>query len=434
MRLTLLARLRGDGIDARLWMPGAREAGREDYIAELEARGGRAAASPMRSRSPPPTDAIADAYAASDLVLQLSRKPESFGRTVIEALVGRPSGAGLGARRRRRTARRAAAARRGAHRSTRCTASQQRDALLAHPPPPAATMPDTLARDAGGHACRLRRARSMNPTPAADTVAGAARARTAGAGRRRGSWPSSRCGRRRAMPRACWCWARWRRSSRCCCRVSAAARAAQRTGVGADQRAVLRLLDAGTGVGARCDRSRPRVARSRGRPALPAVPVAGRGRRSPTTRGRRITFGGLAVIVGDVDAGCAGCRPSSAPARCSAGIDAHQAGDQRPRHVHAAGSRRRSIASAASSGRATSSSAWCWPACRRSRCIAGGRRFGSARLDRSPRPRSAWSCCWPARARRGSPTRWCWCCRAGACWAGRSCWRCSRSARSRWSC
>ncbi len=37
------------------------------------------------------TARIADAYAASDLVLQLSRKPESFGRTVIEALsVGRP--------------------------------------------------------------------------------------------------------------------------------------------------------------------------------------------------------------------------------------------------------------------------------------------------------------------------------------------------------
>jgi len=39
----------------------------------------------------PPTAAIATAYAASDLVLQLSRKPEAFGRTVIEALaVGRP--------------------------------------------------------------------------------------------------------------------------------------------------------------------------------------------------------------------------------------------------------------------------------------------------------------------------------------------------------
>src|SRR5690606_39669758 len=39
----------------------------------------------------PPTAAIAAAYAACDLVLQLSRKPEAFGRTVIEALAsGRP--------------------------------------------------------------------------------------------------------------------------------------------------------------------------------------------------------------------------------------------------------------------------------------------------------------------------------------------------------
>ncbi len=38
-----------------------------------------------------PTDRIAEAYAASNLVLQLSRKPEAFGRTVVEALsVGRP--------------------------------------------------------------------------------------------------------------------------------------------------------------------------------------------------------------------------------------------------------------------------------------------------------------------------------------------------------
>ncbi|TZF89076.1 glycosyltransferase [Cognatilysobacter lacus] len=88
--LALLARLRADGVDARLWLPGAREAGREAYIVELErdaARLGIAGAVALT----PPTDAIARAYAASDLVLQLSRKPESFGRTVLEALsVGRP--------------------------------------------------------------------------------------------------------------------------------------------------------------------------------------------------------------------------------------------------------------------------------------------------------------------------------------------------------
>src|SRR5690606_19454946 len=33
--LALLAGLRADGLDARLWMPGAREAGRERYLDEL---------------------------------------------------------------------------------------------------------------------------------------------------------------------------------------------------------------------------------------------------------------------------------------------------------------------------------------------------------------------------------------------------------------
>src|SRR5690606_35556063 len=88
--LDLLARLRADGADARLWLPGAREHGREAYIAELEgiaAQRGIAGAVAFTA----PTDAIARAYAAGDLVLQLSRKAEAFGRTVIEALaVGRP--------------------------------------------------------------------------------------------------------------------------------------------------------------------------------------------------------------------------------------------------------------------------------------------------------------------------------------------------------
>ena len=88
--LRLLAGVRGDGSDARLWLPGAREAGREDYIAEMEGEAatlGIAGAVAFTAA----TSRIAEAYAASDLVLQLSRKPESFGRTVIEALsVGRP--------------------------------------------------------------------------------------------------------------------------------------------------------------------------------------------------------------------------------------------------------------------------------------------------------------------------------------------------------
>lgn len=88
--LVLLASLRGEGIDARLWMPGAREVGREQYIVDLEAEAARGGCAHALAITPP-TAEIAEAYAASDLVLQVSRKPESFGRTVIEALsVGRP--------------------------------------------------------------------------------------------------------------------------------------------------------------------------------------------------------------------------------------------------------------------------------------------------------------------------------------------------------
>jgi glycosyltransferase involved in cell wall biosynthesis len=88
--LALLSRLRADGLDALLWMPGAREPGREAYIAELEREAAQLGIGDAVAFTPP-TDAIARAYAASDLVLQLSRKPEAFGRTVLEALsVGRP--------------------------------------------------------------------------------------------------------------------------------------------------------------------------------------------------------------------------------------------------------------------------------------------------------------------------------------------------------
>ena len=86
----LLAALRAEGLDARLWMPGARDPARAAYVDELEAQA-RALGVVDALAITPPTDAIAAAYAASDLVLQLSRKPEAFGRTVIEALaVGRP--------------------------------------------------------------------------------------------------------------------------------------------------------------------------------------------------------------------------------------------------------------------------------------------------------------------------------------------------------
>ena len=83
--LALLARLRADGSDARLWMPGALDPARARYVAELEAMArvlGIADALAITA----PTAAMPRAYAASDLVLQLSRKPEAFGRTVLEAV------------------------------------------------------------------------------------------------------------------------------------------------------------------------------------------------------------------------------------------------------------------------------------------------------------------------------------------------------------
>lgn len=88
--LQLLAALRRDGSDARLWMPGAGDPRRVAYVAELQAQAEQLGLADALAITAP-TTAIARAYAASDLVLQLSRKPEAFGRTVLEALaVGRP--------------------------------------------------------------------------------------------------------------------------------------------------------------------------------------------------------------------------------------------------------------------------------------------------------------------------------------------------------
>lgn len=88
--IDLVGALHAGGGDARLWMPGALDPERAAYIEELQAHA-RSIGIADKLAITATTDAIADAYAASDLVLQLSRKPEAFGRTVIEALaVGRP--------------------------------------------------------------------------------------------------------------------------------------------------------------------------------------------------------------------------------------------------------------------------------------------------------------------------------------------------------
>lgn len=88
--IALLAALRRSGVAARLWMPGAVEPGREGYLSELMAQAaGLGVADAVLAT--PATAQIAAAYAAADLVLQLSTKPEAFGRTVVEALaVGCP--------------------------------------------------------------------------------------------------------------------------------------------------------------------------------------------------------------------------------------------------------------------------------------------------------------------------------------------------------
>jgi glycosyltransferase involved in cell wall biosynthesis len=83
--IELLADLKRRGIEARLLLLGVVQPGRESYLAELKqlisARG-------VTSQVvlAPPRDDVRDVFAVSALILQLSNKPESFGRTVIEAL------------------------------------------------------------------------------------------------------------------------------------------------------------------------------------------------------------------------------------------------------------------------------------------------------------------------------------------------------------
>ena len=89
--IELLAGLQAAGLTgARLWMPGAVEDGRQAYLAELMAQAQSLGVADAVLATPA-TARIAQAYAAADLVLQLSSKPEAFGRTVVEALaVGCP--------------------------------------------------------------------------------------------------------------------------------------------------------------------------------------------------------------------------------------------------------------------------------------------------------------------------------------------------------
>lgn len=140
--LAVLSALRDGGLDARLWLLGACEAGRAHYLSELQTEAARLGVVDAIALTPPTTE-IAAAYAAADLVLQLSRKPEAFGRTVLEALaVGRPvlgwAHGGVGELLRELQPQGAVAP------FDALALAQTARALLAHPPTPAVTMPHTL--------------------------------------------------------------------------------------------------------------------------------------------------------------------------------------------------------------------------------------------------------------------------------------------------
>lgn len=83
--IELLADLKVRGVDARLLLLGAREPGRESYVAELESLARNFNVDQHVVITPPRSD-VRDVMAVSTLILQLSTQRESFGRTVIEAL------------------------------------------------------------------------------------------------------------------------------------------------------------------------------------------------------------------------------------------------------------------------------------------------------------------------------------------------------------
>jgi glycosyltransferase involved in cell wall biosynthesis len=83
--IELLAGLRARGLDCRLLLLGAREVGREAYVAEIEQLAVARGVAEHLAIAPPRND-VREIYAISALVLQLSTQPEAFGRSVVEAL------------------------------------------------------------------------------------------------------------------------------------------------------------------------------------------------------------------------------------------------------------------------------------------------------------------------------------------------------------
>jgi glycosyltransferase involved in cell wall biosynthesis len=83
--IALVAGLRERGIETRLLLLGIVDPAREAYVREMRALAARCGVADIVVFTPPRSD-VRVVFAVSDLVLQLSNQPESFGRTVIEAL------------------------------------------------------------------------------------------------------------------------------------------------------------------------------------------------------------------------------------------------------------------------------------------------------------------------------------------------------------
>ncbi len=83
--LNLLAALHARGIPARLLLLGCDEPQRAAYVRELRQQAQALGIAAAVAITPPRAD-VREVLAISDLVLQLSRKPEAFGRTVLEAI------------------------------------------------------------------------------------------------------------------------------------------------------------------------------------------------------------------------------------------------------------------------------------------------------------------------------------------------------------
>lgn len=88
--ISLLATLRARGLDPALLLQGAQEEGRDRYLAELREHARTLGVEDRLVIAPSRRD-IREVMAESALVLQVSGKPEAFGRTVAEALsLGKP--------------------------------------------------------------------------------------------------------------------------------------------------------------------------------------------------------------------------------------------------------------------------------------------------------------------------------------------------------